>query len=207
MNDGTAASAVDSTESVCPTDSAGGSSPGAASSAGTGRPPDDETAGTDRQWSSTAVGVAVVAADVLLLALVAVGTTGVLDAALASAGLPAVELAVTVPGYVYVFAVMGALGYVFTALVEGSRLATANLVAVNLRIPAALPLAAGLYLLVGQFLGADVPTRIVAGVAFLAGLFVNLAYCRLGSLARRLLPPTGDDADSGDRTDDGSSAD
>lgn len=126
--------------------------------------------------------------DLLLLVVVVLGTTGTLNALLAAFGLPNVEFPVTVPWYVYSFAVLGALGYVFTKLVKNPDRSFGALLHANIRLPASLPLAAGFYLLAGQFLGSEPPADLMAGIAFLTGLFVNIAYRRIGALAKRLLP-------------------
>jgi Na+/H+ antiporter NhaC len=101
--------------------------------------------------------------------------------------------AVAVPLYVYLYAGLGALGYVFTKLMadldqytEWSKLE--QLAAMGMRIPAALILAAGIYLFLGDFSGAaENGDRFAAGVAFLVGLYVNVALKALGSLADRIL--------------------
>lgn len=101
--------------------------------------------------------------------------------------------AVAVPLYVYLYAGLGALGYVFTKLMadldqytEWNKLE--QLAAMGMRIPAALILAAGIYLFLGEFSGAaENGDRFAAGVAFLVGLYVNVALKALGSLADRIL--------------------
>ena len=102
--------------------------------------------------------------------------------------------AVVVPLHVYVFAVLGGLGYVFTRLVRNFEEETVSLVRAGLTVVAALPLGAGVYLLsaviVPEAATADSQqTRVLlAGIVFLSGLYVNLTYKRLGALAKRLLP-------------------
>ena len=98
-----------------------------------------------------------------------------------------------VPWFVYVFSVLGALGFVFTALIDDFRSSTLELLQYNLRVPAALPLGAGIFLFSGVLLnGADSGPLVVA-LVFLSGLYVNLAYKQLGALARRFLPDTSED--------------
>ncbi|WEL18646.1 MULTISPECIES: hypothetical protein [unclassified Halorhabdus] len=101
---------------------------------------------------------------------------------------------VAVPIYVYLYAGFGALGYIFTKLMgrldrytEWNR--WEDLVGLAMRIPAAWILAAGVYLLLGAFDGVEgvAGPRFVAGVAFLVGLYVNVALKALGSLADRIL--------------------
>lgn len=103
--------------------------------------------------------------------------------------------AARVPPYVYVFALVGGFGYVFTALIDDGGRSVEDLLHDGVRLVAALPLAAGSYLLLG-FLridgGASAPTPVVGGIAFLTGLSVNVAHKRFASLAKRLLPADGD---------------
>lgn len=163
-----------------------------------GEPPQAATASataTTSQEDGYGLRVLLVSLDLLLLVVVVLGTTGTLASVLDALGLPSVEFPVTVPWYVYTFAVLGALGYVFTKLVKDLDRSLASLVHANVRLPAALPLAAGFYLLAGQFLGSEPPEDLLAGIAFLTGLFVNIAYKRIGSLARRLLPSDGSEDD------------
>jgi hypothetical protein len=102
--------------------------------------------------------------------------------------------AVIVPLYVYLYAGLGALGYVFTKLmVELDRYDEWNeleqLMAMAMRIPAGWILATGVYLFIGNFGQVDGSTgaRFAAGAAFLVGLYVNVALKALGSLADRVL--------------------
>jgi hypothetical protein len=142
-----------------------------------------------RPWYRSRVGIALLGGDVLL-------TVGVV----AAASVAAVESAALadrvaggiVPVSVPLFSLLGALGFVFTALTERFDASVGKLARYNLRLPAALPLGVGVYLLSDVVLGSavdDVP--LVVGVVFLSGLYVNLAYKRLGALARRLLPSGG----------------
>lgn len=136
-----------------------------------------------------------VAVDLVATLAVVAGTTELLDDALGLVRLDATPLAVTVPWYVYVFATLGALGYVFTMLICYDA-DPRNVFHANLRVPAALPLAAGIYLLVVQLLGEVPTTRLLAGLAFVTGLYVNRAYERIGDLADRLLSIGGSGTDA-----------
>ena len=101
---------------------------------------------------------------------------------------------VTVPLYVYLYAAFGALGYIFTKLMVDLDQYTSwgereHLVAMAMRVPAAWILATGIFLFLGdlgQTSGTD-GARFTAGVAFLVGLYVNVAMKALGSLADRIL--------------------
>lgn len=152
-----------------------------------------------RKWYRTGWGIAIAAVDTVLLAAVVVGTTGLLADVLGFVGLEPDTLQVTVRAHVYVFGVLGALGFVFMALVRDFDREFLDLARVNLRIPAAAPLAAGMFLLTDQFLGSLDSPELVAGVALLTGLFVDLAYKRIDALAHRLLPEKDRDGEAGVR--------
>ncbi len=148
---------------------------------------DVASTGTDsgRPWYLTSRGAAVFGLDALLALVVVGGTTGIASLILAEFGVDW-ESGVTVDPFVYLFGALGALGYVFTALVRDFERSTGALIKYNVRVLAALPLAAGVYLL-AELLFGDVPSdEVLAGVAFVAGLYVNQVYERLGALADRL---------------------
>lgn len=158
---------------------------GTAPEAGREAAPNGERSWLTGPWYRSAVGIGVVLADVLLtlflggVTIVGVGGTGVGSGPFAG----------IVPWYVYAFSVLGALGFVFTALIEEFGRSTFEVLHYNFRLPAALPLGVGIYLFSDILLGeaaADVP--LVVGLVFLSGMYVNLAYRQLGALARRLLP-------------------
>lgn len=100
---------------------------------------------------------------------------------------------VNVPLFVYLYASLGALGYIFTkVLVTYDELVgpggSSELVSMGMRIPAAWVLGAGFYLVLVQ--GGANPVEnphLFATVAFLVGLYVNVAVKSLGSLADRML--------------------
>jgi hypothetical protein len=161
-------------------------------------------------WYRSTLGLGLVGANLALLLLLVV-VSGSIDpdgplgnvasgAGNASLGITTSPLGIAVPWYVYVFGAVGALAYVFTLLVVEFERSASSLARMCLRIPAALPLCAGVYLLSTQILGSNPPTQLIAGLAFLAGLYVDLTYRRLDALARRLLPSSGED--SGNGTDD-----
>ncbi len=137
-------------------------------------------------WYASRLGVGIVLADLLL-------TLGLVYATVVGLGTGFEELAAVplgvVPWYIYAFSVLGALGFVFTALIDDFHRETGEVLQHNVRLPAALPLGAGVYLLSDVLVG-DIAAAepLVVGTVFLAGLYVNLAYRQLGALARRLLP-------------------
>jgi hypothetical protein len=159
-------------------------------------------------WYRSGVGIAVVAGDLLLTVGLAAAAVVVSD----GGGLrPEAVAGGIVPSYVLVFSLLGGVGFVFTALIEGFDSSVGTVLRYNVRLPAALPLGVGIFLLSDVILGeAADDSTLVAGVVFLAGLYVNLAYKRLGALARRLLPGsggTGGDASAESTDGDASGAD
>lgn len=152
------------------------------------REPADEGPSDEAVWHQSTLGAVVVVFDVLLVGAIAVGTTGALAGFLSGLGLSAAPPAVRVPGYVYLYGALGALAYVFTRLVRKLDRSTEQLLHSNVRVLAALPLAAGLYLFAGRFLGTDSAVTSLAGLSFLTGLFVNTAYHRINALGKRLFP-------------------
>lgn len=159
-------------------------------------------------WYETGVGLGVVGFDVVLTIALALGTAGLYRGVIPTFSTGAVG----VPLSIYAFCLLGALGYVFTTLVERFDSETERVLRYNLRLPAALPLGAGLHVLSGIILGDAASEVLVHGLVFLSGLYVNLAYKRLGALARRLLPKKQtEDSRSGtastDTPDDGSTPD
>lgn len=101
---------------------------------------------------------------------------------------------VRVPVFIYLYASLGALGYIFTRLITQLDAFVGwgdieRLVRMALRIPAAWILAAGVYLFLPLFHpGGDLAvSQLAAGVSFLVGLYVNVAFKSLGGLAERLL--------------------
>lgn len=152
---------------------------------------DDEGTGWLQQtWYRSRIGVAVVAGDVLLTAVLIVLTALTHEELFAS--LEQVSAGI-VPPSIHVFSLLGALGFVFTALIEDFDSTVGDVFEYNFRLPAALPLGVGIFLFSDIILGQGVDgVPLVVGSVFLAGLYVNLAYKRLGALARRLLPARSD---------------
>ena len=110
---------------------------------------------------------------------------------------------IRVPPVVYLFGFLGATVYVFTSFAKRFGEADRYRLKVLSRTVAVLPLAAGVYLLAFAFPGVsgelsvlDPSTgettvsssdRVVAGLVFLAGIYVSAALRALGGLAERLL--------------------
>ncbi len=159
----------------------------------------DDEATTDDTWSAgnsiviivffglTVVGLAISTGSVRLGVVIDESMSGFLTT-------PSSPSAVAVPWYVYLYATLGALGYIFTKLMQqlseyDSWSDIGDLIEMGLRIPAAWLLAAGVFLLARFIIGENTAAnpRLLAGLAFLVGLYVNVAYKSLGGLADRLL--------------------
>lgn len=150
---------------------------------------------SEEPWFRTRIGLATIGLDVALTVALALATAGVFVDWTVDLGATGVPLAV------YAFSLLGALGFVFTALVERFDTDTARVLRYNLRLPAALPLGAGVFVLSETILGPAASPALVIGLVFLSGLYVNLAYKRLGALARRLLPsPRAESDRTGERS-------
>ena len=147
--------------------------------------PDTESDWLNGPWYGSSVGISVILIDVLLT-IVFVGATTV------ELGGTAVDMGLApglVPWHIYAFSILGALGFVFTALIDDFGRSTFEVIHYNFRLPAALPLGVGIYLFSGILLGdAAENGPLVFGLVFLSGMYVNIAYRQLGALARRLLP-------------------
>jgi hypothetical protein len=101
---------------------------------------------------------------------------------------------VIVPLAVFLYATLGALGYVFTKLMTSLEEYDKwsdfeNLAEMGMRIPAAWLLAAGVYQFGSLALGSTAieSVQLATGLPFLVGLYVNVAFEWLGGLADRLL--------------------
>ena len=97
------------------------------------------------------------------------------------------------PIHLYLFALLGALSYIFSSLTKRPDAAPLGVFHLGLRIPAALLVTTGIFLFVGTFgielqdggAGAE---RTLAGMAFLIGLFVDHALRSLRAISSRLYP-------------------
>jgi hypothetical protein len=125
-------------------------------------------------------------------------------------GLSTATGSIEVPRFVYVFGFLGAMVYVFTSFAKRFAADGRYVMKILSRTVAVLPLAAGVFLLSGAFLDVDAAalpgdpgTRLVAGLVFLAGIYVSITLQALGELAERLLGVSGgsDDADVRDVED------
>lgn len=153
--------------------------------------PNAEEGWLEKPWYQSGVGIGVVLTDVLLTIVLVATTTVQLDGTVVDIGLQSGR----VPWYIYAFGILGALGFVFTTLIEDFDRSTFDVIHYNLRLPAALPLGVGIYLfsdiLLGEAVTEDFP--LVVGLVFLSGMYVNLAYRQLSTLAQRLLPASEDE--------------
>jgi len=148
-------------------------------------------------WYRTGPGLAIVAAYGLLTVGAVLASTGVLfDGTLI--GQPSASVATgQVPANVYLYALLGGMAYAFASVVANFERGAAGVLRVGVRSLAALPLAAWVFLL-ADALGVDASgDQVVAGVAFLVGLYVNLTLRALVGLADRLFGRTSEGGSSG----------
>jgi len=126
----------------------------------------------------------------------------------------ATNLSMRVPPAIYLFGFLGATVYVFTSFAQQFEDDDQYRLKILSRTVAVLPLAAGVYLLALAFPGIDgdltvlaadtsgsngatQTDRLVAGVAFLAGIYVSTTLKALGGLAERLLGVSPGQTESG----------
>ncbi|MDY6818786.1 MAG: hypothetical protein SVG88_09000 [Halobacteriales archaeon] len=147
---------------------------------------------TSRRWSAQNWMVIMLFSLLTILGIAI--STGMLGLNVIQIPDPDTTTSIQIPLYVYLYATLGALGYVFTRLMN--RLENYDewgeiekLAEMGLRIPAAWVLSAGIYLLLSEFTtaGSSASARTIAGIAFLVGLYVNVALKSLGSIADRIL--------------------
>lgn len=135
-------------------------------------------------WYRTRRGPPVVVAyAVVTIAVVAVTTGWGVDGS--------TDFEASVPVYVYLYGFLGGMTYAFTSIVAKFERGVRGVVRVGIRAIAALPLAAGVYLLAGPL---GLPTgeaSLMAGLSFLVGLYVNVSLKALGGLADRLFGRVG----------------
>lgn len=142
-------------------------------------------------WYGTRRGIAVVAVfGVLALIGGAIATGAVLPGIVfwdqAFYEQPGNQLAI--PPHIYLYAYLGAVTYAFTTLVVNPETDTKSLVQIGARIPAALLLVTGVYLLGSWLEVIPKEPREIAGIAFLVGLFVKHALKGLTAISARLYP-------------------
>lgn len=124
------------------------------------------------------------------------------------------DIEMRIPSAVYLFGFLGATVYAFTSISKRFEKDERYPLKILSRTVAVFPLAAGVYLLAFAFTGTpdgalsgtpqgnavESVDRIVAGLVFLAGLYVSAALEALGSLAERLLGVSRNQEDSGEET-------
>ena len=155
-----------------------------------------ESEGLGTLWHQDRWGLRIVALYLVLslIGILAVSrpvVTAVSDAELAAS--------VGIPLYIFGFALLGALTYVFTTVLSNYDSNRTKVFEAGLRIPAALLLSAGVYLLASLLFpdvasstaeGADQVAigkeTVAAGLAFLVGLYVKLTMRALGTVADSL---------------------
>lgn len=179
--------------------------------------PEDTDEGPDtpewceNHWLNHPVGWGLVVLDIVLVILVTGYLVRTAPDSLASDPLSLVYLAddggVTGASFevtrlnVVLFTILGALGYVFTPIYKRLDRSVEEILKYNLRIPGAVPIGYGAFLL-SDFLLQNGAFSTLA-LNFLAGLYVNIFYDRFGAIADALLPSDGEEIA---KTDDGDTA-
>lgn len=107
-----------------------------------------------------------------------------------------------IPPAIYLYGFLGAMAYAFTSIIAKFERGTTGVVRVGIRALAALPLAAGVFLLAGTLGISAANGRVLAGTAFLVGLYVNVTLKALGGLAERLLGATAAAGNQAEGADD-----
>ncbi len=142
---------------------------------------------------------------------------GILGATIVGVAASVTVTEMRIPVVVYLFGFLGASVYAFTSFAKRFDEDGRYRLKILSRTVAVLPLATGVYLLAYAFPGVsgelnalNVSTgttttttdRTVAGLVFLAGIYVSATLRALGGLAERLLGLSpGDDQESGNETD------
>lgn len=145
-------------------------------------------------WYRTNYGLASIGIFLALTVVTVLIAAGVIESSITQVpgeSKPFGKNTVRVPGYVFLYGLVGGIAYFFTSLLTEFDKTYRNLLQMTLRLPAAMLLAAGVFLLVSFFVQQPSP-RIVAGMAFLVGLYIKVAIEALGWVARRVYSPTGD---------------
>lgn len=132
----------------------------------------------------------------LLVAAYLVATAGVLVATAETSPFPWVPDALLVPVGVYLYALLGVMGRIFTELIRDGDLPTRKLELRGLRIPIGMLLAGAVYLVLQlpfeSFESAPYP---LAGLAFIVGLYEGVGFTYISSAGKRLLPTAEETAD------------
>ncbi|MEF8781798.1 MAG: hypothetical protein V5A39_11635 [Haloarculaceae archaeon] len=89
-------------------------------------------------------------------------------------------------GNVLLFTLLGALGYVYTPLFKDIDRSAGEVLELNFRLAGAVPLGFGVFVL-SEYLLQNGGVGVL-GLAFLAGLYVNAFYERIGAIADYILP-------------------
>lgn len=143
---------------------------------------------------------------------------GILGATLLAVGLSTtLNTALSIPPAMYLFGFLGATVYAFTSFAGRFDEEDRYRLKILSRTAAVLPLATGVYLLAFAFVGGsgdgsalgttsgDLTStdRVVAGLIFLAGIYVSVTLRALGNLAERLLGVSGNAENGTDDRADG----
>jgi hypothetical protein len=155
-------------------------------SSATSEPTEGETA--NDPWYTRRRGIAIIGFYAVLTAFAGLVAMGYTDPILVEESEYYRANPIAIPPYVYLYAFMGAMAYVFTTLLINVDADTKTIARIGLRVPAALLLVTGVYLLgsVLELVPQTPPEK--AGLAFLVGLFVKHALKGLSTISMRMYP-------------------
>lgn len=156
--------------------------------------PSTATSGTwhHRPYGAVLVSVYLVGAVGLVVLTTHEGLVG--DAGLAS--LP-------VPGDIYLYALLGVLGRVFTELIRERDVSVTTLALRGVRVPMAMLLAGAIYIVVG--LPSVTAAYPLVGLAFVVGLYEGVGFHYIAAVGQRLLPTPREQPPGGEVSSTGAS--
>jgi hypothetical protein len=147
-----------------------------------------ESETTNEPWYTRRRGIVIIGFYAVLTAFAGLIAMGYTDPVLVEESSYYQENPIAIPPYIYVYAFMGAMAYVFTTLLVNVDADTKTIARIGLRVPAALLLVTGVYLLGSMLeLVPGTPAE-KAGLAFLVGLFVKHALKGLSTISMRMYP-------------------
>ena len=147
----------------------------------------EEPEWTENHWIATNTGRILILFDIVLSVAIASYMIGAVNP-----NVPIIGSEVINPRFeltrlnVLLFTMLGTLAYIFTPLYKDIHRSTGDVLEYNFRIVGAIPLAFGIFLL-SEYIVPQGQTGILT-LSFIAGLYINTFYKRIGVIADNLLP-------------------
>lgn len=161
------------------------------------RGPESDRAGpstaTSGAWYRRPYGAALVSAYLVAAVGLVVVTTH--EGLVGEAGLASLP----VPGDIYLYALIGVLGRVFTELIRERDVSVTTLALRGVRIPMAMLLAGAIYIVVG--LPSVTAAYPLVGLAFVVGLYEGVGFHYIAAVGQRLLPTPREQPPGGEVSD------